>query len=148
MMDNSVVGDGVPDVPNWLAKNQDNFTDDLLSYLCHLPSPSPLPQGEGIRIKIFLLMIYDHIYAINPHPDPLPQGEGILNQDNFTDDLFSYLRHFPLTLTLSHRARVSLPMMDNSFVGDGVLDVPYWLAKNQDNFTDDLFSYLRHLPSP
>ncbi|HPJ64634.1 MAG TPA: hypothetical protein PK243_03830, partial [Flexilinea sp.] len=98
--------------------------------------------------KIFLLMIYDHIYAINPHPDPLPQGEGILNQDNFTDDLFSYLRHFPLTLTLSHRARVSLPMMDNSFVGDGVLDVPYWLAKNQDNFTDDLFSYLRHLPSP
>ena len=27
------------------------------------------------RIKIFLLMIYDHIYAIYPHPDPLPQGK-------------------------------------------------------------------------
>ena len=42
----------------------------------------------------------------------------------------------------------NFPMMDNYFVGDGVRDVPNWLAKNQDNFTDDLFSYLRHFPSP
>jgi len=38
-------------------------------------------------IKIFLLMIYDHIYAIYPHPDPRPQGEEIPNQNIFADDI-------------------------------------------------------------
>ena len=32
-------------------------------------------RARESRIKIFLLMIYDHIYAIYPHPDPLSQGE-------------------------------------------------------------------------
>ncbi len=36
----------------------------------------PLSRGaRESRIKIFLLMIYDHIYAIIPYLDPLPQGE-------------------------------------------------------------------------
>jgi len=55
---------------------------------------------------------------------------------------------FTLTLSLSRGARVSLLMIDNFFEGDGVRDVPNRLAKNQDNFTDDFFSYLRHLLSP
>ncbi len=48
---------------------------------------------------------------------------------------------FTLTLALSRGARVSFPMMDNFFVGDGVPYVPNWLAKNQDNFpiTDNFF---------
>jgi len=65
------------------------------------------PESACKKIKIILPMICFHICAIYPHRP------------------------------LSRRARVFLPITDNSFVEDGVPDVPYWLAKNQDNFTDD-----------
>ncbi len=53
--------------------------------------------------------MFNNIYAINPYPDPLPQSEGF-----------------------------SLPMIGNSFLWDGVLDVPNRLAKNQNIFTDNV----------
>jgi len=48
MIRNSIVGDGVPDVPKMACKT----------------------------IKIFISMICIPIYAISPHPNPLPRGEG------------------------------------------------------------------------
>ncbi len=39
MIHNIFVGDGVFDVPNRLAKNQKNFTDDMQLYLRYFPSP-------------------------------------------------------------------------------------------------------------
>jgi len=55
MIDNSIVGDGVLDVPKMACKT----------------------------IKIFISMICIPIYAIIPPPDPLPQGEGKL-EDRWT----------------------------------------------------------------
>ena len=79
---------------------------------------SPTSRIGLQKIKIILPMIFFHICAIFPHP-PLSLG-----------------------------ARVSLPMIGNSVVGDGVPDVPNRLAKNQDNFPMICFQIYNIYPHP
>ena len=76
MIRNSIVGDGVPDVPKMACKTIKIFISMICIPIYAIsPHPNPLPRGEGF----FLPMMCTYIYAISP----LPQGEGKL-EDRWT----------------------------------------------------------------